>query len=174
MFAALQVALHDEEIADTVAAGFWSDNVVPFGAILVSAMVPGGPVISALADLTLAATSPTAQRWLQQNGVLRDRNDVTAVADARFSSRSAGTQVIAVVGAVGRLIDEGKLPADTLESLRLDDGVPADAGCESEMIDAQLHEFVSGLAASTDPAAYDALLAVTGAFGNSLSTAQQC
>ena len=168
MFAALQVALHDEEIADTVAAGFWSDNVVPFGAILVSAMVPGGPVINALADLTLAATSPTAQRWLQQNGVLRERDDATAVADARFSTRSASTQVIAVVGAVGRLIDEGKLPPDTLEDLQLDDPPPAQSECESEEVDARLHQFISGLAASTDPTTYDALLAVTGAFGNSL------
>lgn len=174
MFATLQVAFHDEEVADAVTAGFWSNSTVLFGAILVSAIVPGGPVISVLADVTLSAVSPAAQSWLHSNGMLRDPGDDIAAADARFGSRSADTAVVAVVGVVGRLIDAGSVPPDALDGLQLDRPDEFGDTCTPRVVDDRLHQFVQGLEGSTEPTVFADLVAVVNAFSNPLSIAQQC
>ena len=174
LFATVQVALHDEEVSDSVAAGFLTDATFLMAQILVSAVVPVGPAGSVATDLTLAAVSPLVQRWLQRNGMIDDADDGIAAADARLVNRSADTAVLAVVGVVGQLIDAGKLPPDTLDSLTLDDVARKGDGSgddTSAPVGERLHAFVRSIDDGSDPLTFNALDAVIYAFTNPMSEA---
>lgn len=174
VFAQLQVAMRDEELADAAAARFWADATFMVGQLLVSALVPGGPAVSVAADLALSGVSPISQQWLQRHGLPHDPDEAAAEIGARFGSRTSDTAVVAVVGVVGQLIERGVLPADALDALRLDDIDTGGDSCEPAIVDERLHEFVRGLEPSLDPATSNGLLTVLYAFSNPLGIAQQC
>ena len=170
LFAKLQVAFRDEELADAVAAAFWLDASFFVVQILVSAFVPG-PATSISVDLTLATLGPVARTFVDELSAQSDPTGGPDGATARFGTRAADTAVIAVVGVVGQLVQSGRLPADALDDLRLSD---LDVECAAGVVDERLREFVHGLSDSTDAATYNALVAVVNLFSNPLSIEQQC
>jgi hypothetical protein len=171
LFAQVQVAMRDEELADAAADRFWADAMFMAGQVLVSALVPGGPAVSVGADLALSGFSPISQQWLQQHGLPHDPDEDVVEIEARFGSRTTDTAVVAVVGVVGQLIERGELPPEALDTLHLDD---LGDGCEPAVVDERLHEFVRGLEGSLDAATSNGLTSVLYAFSNPLGIAQQC
>jgi hypothetical protein len=170
LFAKLQVAFRDEELADAVAAAFWRDASFFVVQILVSAFV-AGPAASIAADLTFATLGAVAGTFLDDL-VTQSPAGPSDGASARFGSRAADTAVIAVVSIVGQLVQNGRLPADALDALRLGD--LDDDECTAGVVDERLREFVHGLSDSTDAATHNALVAVVNLFSNPLSIEQQC
>ena len=170
LFAKLQVAFHDEEVSDAVAAGYWADASFFMAQVLVSAVV-GGPLASVAMDLTLATVSPPFQRFLQRHGMIADPDELIEAADVRLANRSADTAVMAVVGVVCQLIDSGKLPPDALDALTLDDDDDDDRDARSTSVGEQLHAFVRSIDDGSDPLTFTALDAVIYAFTNPMSEA---
>jgi hypothetical protein len=123
-----------------------------------SAFVTVPVVVAIAADLTMSAVSPFAQQLLER--YFLGTGDRVADAKARFGSATADMAVIAVVTAVGHLIDIGKLPADTLDSFDLD----GDGDCETADTYDGIQHFIEALPDSTDPGSVDVLVALSNAF----------
>ncbi|MEN9506867.1 MAG: hypothetical protein RI958_2793 [Actinomycetota bacterium] len=172
MFAQLQLAFRDEEIDDDAAGRFWLEVTLFTGTLVASAAMSGGFLASVGTDLALTVASATGAAALGRFGVATSAERSQRQAAARFGSRSADVAVIAVVSAVGQLIDDGRLPVHTLDRLRLP--AATEAECTSTVVADRLAAFVSSLEPLTDATTFNALTAVMTAFVNPSSARQAC
>lgn len=172
MIELLETAIEDAHVDDAAADRFWFDIAMSVGKLAVTAFVPAGRVGSLALEASMSTISPIAVNRLERFGIApptADQARTTARTDR--GRRSLDRAVIATVAVVGQLIDEGHLPPDALDDLRLDD---LGEGCTAAEVDTRLHEFITGLGPTLDPADYNALIAVRSEFLNQANVDALC
>lgn len=173
MCAQLELALRDQEIDDAASARLFADVAFFIGELVVPMAfqtTTGGVV----ADVAVAAISPVVRAWMEDQGwIPPNEAEARDQAQTRFGSRLIDTGVIAVVGAVGQLVERGVLPAAVLDRLELDLGPESGdvdghgdghGGCTAEEAARRLRAFVTDLELELDPLTYESLLLVADVF----------
>lgn len=168
-------AVRDAGLDDAAAVRFRDSAVIFMVTLGVSAAVPGGFAVSFGVDAGLAAATAVGVPMLQRWGVMRSDDD-EAAARSGFGSLMNDAAVAAVVSVAGQAIAEGKMPADALDGLDLDDLVAADedGGCSTDELHDRLHEWIRQVAPLCDPTVANALPAVVNSFMNQQTVDVSC
>jgi len=176
----ITLALRAADIEEGEVRRFWLDlSLLLAGAVGGFALPLVGVSSLAAAAATTALGSGT-RTMLDHLGIVGSAERTGNAAQARFGTFTADTSVVAIVSIVGQLVDDGRLPAGTLDRLRLDDlGRPAGSrddedDCRSAETLDRLQRFVTEIATEADPMVGNALVAVLLAFAGPTSIVEAC
>jgi hypothetical protein len=169
-------AVRDAGLDDAAASRFLAEAGVFVAALFVSAVVPGGIVVSMAADAALAVAVPAGVSALAGWGVLPSADADRADARAGFGQWSTDAAVAAVISVATQAIADGRMPADALDDLDLDDLAVAasDGDCPTGEVFERLQQWVLDVAPRCDPATANALSAALTAFANHQTVGQAC
>lgn len=164
-------AVRDAQLDDAAADRFFAEAGVFVGSLFVSAIVPGGIAASMAGDAALAVVVPAATAMLARWGLMPSADDDAADTRAGFGSWLSNAAVSAVVAYTAQAIVDGRLPANALDALDLDDLA---GDCRTDEVHDRLWAFVHDTAGRTDPATGNGLIAVLGALMNEQTVDVAC
>jgi hypothetical protein len=145
------------------------DTDVAVGGVTAGVAQIGGPAGAALSGVVSTAFSTRGRRWLSERGWYpADTASVERDARARWGEEWVTTETVVVRAVAGDLVSAGRLPDEFVEHLP---SLPR--GCGPDRADEALRTYVLGHAASHPEAVAD-LLAVIGAFSNTVSAGALC
>ena len=157
MFMQLEIAVRDAEIDRAAADRILADTIFYLAETLLPNAARGSVVVGIAADVAMSAAAPEIRSWMEDQGwVPPNAADARSAAQAKFGSRVADVAVITVLGAVGQLIDSGRLPHDVLDRLDLSDP----DGCVATETADRLVEFGYSLEADLDPHTYTSVMLI--------------
>lgn len=157
MFMQLEIAVRDAEISRAAADRILADAVFYLAETLLPSAARGSVVVGIAADVAMSVAAPAIRSWMEDQGwVPPNAADAGSAAQAKFGSRVADIAVLSVLGAVGQLIDAGKLPPEVLD--RLDLSNPT--SCVATETADRLVEFGYSLEADLDPLTFTSVMLI--------------
>lgn len=157
MFMQLEIAVRDADISRAAADRILTDAIFYLAQTLLPNAARGSVVVGIAADVAMSAAAPAIRSWMEDQGwVPPNEAGARAAAQAKFGSRVADIAVLSVLGAIGQLIDSGKLPPEVLD--RLDLSNPA--GCVATETADRLVEFGYSLEADLDPLTFTSVMLI--------------
>jgi hypothetical protein len=166
-FAQLQIAIRDEAIDDAAAARLMLDITLMVATTLISISGKATLVGAIASEAGAMAFTPLANLALDRLGIVPTAEHSEEMANDALADAATRTAVLAVVGMIGQFIEQGKLPADVLDSLNFE-GLGAEPGPEA--VGNRLQDYLSEtISPVSDPLTFTTLFAVASAFSNSMS-----
>lgn len=157
MFMQLERAVRDSEVSRAAADRILADAIFYLAVTLLPNAARGSVVVGIAADVAMSAAAPAIRSWTEDQGwVPPNEADARSAAQSKFGSRVADIAVLSVLGAVGQLIDSGKLPPEVLD--RLDLSNPA--GCVATETADRLVEFGYSLEPDLDPQTFTSVMLI--------------
>ena len=180
----ITLALRSADIEQAEVRRFWLDLGLLLAGVIAGMTLPLVGVAGLAATATTTVASQSTRTALDHVGLVPSSEHAADAAQARYGTFTADTAVVAVVSIVSQLVHDGRLPAGTLDRLRLDDlrrdgddgdeGDEGDDGCRAAETIERLQRFVVDIADDADPTVGNALVAVLFAFAGPTSIVEAC
>lgn len=175
----ITLALRSADIEQGEVRRFWLDLGLLLAGVIAGMTLPLVGIAGVAATATTTVASHATRTALDHVGLVPSSGHAADEAQARYGTFTADTAVVAVVSIVSQLVHDGRLPAGTLDRLRLDDlrrdgDDAADDECRAAQVLERLQRFVVDITDHADPTVGNALVAVLFAFAPPTSIVEAC